>query len=94
MVVKTAISLPEDLFSELEARAAERGMSRSRLLADALRAYLRELETEEMRRGFEAAYGPAEEPLADEETERMIAAARRGRRAFTEAEGPYEADAR
>jgi predicted transcriptional regulator len=38
--MKTAISLPDDLFAEAEALAAELGTSRSRLYASAVREYL------------------------------------------------------
>jgi metal-responsive CopG/Arc/MetJ family transcriptional regulator len=38
--MKTAISLPNDLFAEAEALAAELGTSRSRLYASAVREYL------------------------------------------------------
>ena len=38
--MKTAISLPDDLFSLAEKLAAARGMSRSELYATALRAYI------------------------------------------------------
>jgi metal-responsive CopG/Arc/MetJ family transcriptional regulator len=38
--MKTAISLPDDLFSQAEKYAREQGLSRSELYATALRAYL------------------------------------------------------
>jgi metal-responsive CopG/Arc/MetJ family transcriptional regulator len=38
--MKTAISLPDDLFAEAEALATELGTSRSRLYAAAVREYL------------------------------------------------------
>jgi metal-responsive CopG/Arc/MetJ family transcriptional regulator len=38
--MKTAISLPDELFAIAEEFAAQRGMSRSELYATALRAYL------------------------------------------------------
>jgi metal-responsive CopG/Arc/MetJ family transcriptional regulator len=39
--VKTAISLPDDLFAEAERLARELGVPRSRLFADALKEYIR-----------------------------------------------------
>ena len=38
--MKTAISLPDDLFAIAETFAAERGLSRSQLYATALREYI------------------------------------------------------
>ncbi len=38
--MKTAISLPDDLFSQADEFARQRGLSRSELYATALRAYL------------------------------------------------------
>ncbi len=39
--MKTAISLPDPVFEEAEALAQQLGMSRSELYAEALKAYLR-----------------------------------------------------
>ena len=39
--MKTAISLPDDLFQEADAFASEHGLSRSELYATALKDYLR-----------------------------------------------------
>jgi metal-responsive CopG/Arc/MetJ family transcriptional regulator len=40
--MKTAISLPDELFNEAEKYAKKRGISRSELYADALRDYLKQ----------------------------------------------------
>jgi metal-responsive CopG/Arc/MetJ family transcriptional regulator len=39
--MKTAVSLPKDVFEEAESAAHELGMSRSRLYAEAIRAFLK-----------------------------------------------------
>lgn len=41
LVMKTAISIPDDLFAQAEQFARERGLSRSQLYAHALQVYLR-----------------------------------------------------
>ena len=38
--MKTAVSIPDDLFADADRLAAAQGMSRSRLYADALREYV------------------------------------------------------
>lgn len=54
--MKTAISLPDPLFEKLDARARERGESRSAFLAEALRRYLKELEDAEITRLYNEHY--------------------------------------
>lgn len=48
--VKTAITLPEDLFERITARASEQGRSRSSVIADAIDAYIKSLEDHEFTR--------------------------------------------
>jgi len=62
--VKTAISLPEDLFAQVEGLAAERHTSRSAVVALALREYVQRIETAEMVARLNEVYS---EPLTDEE---------------------------
>lgn len=54
--MKTAISLPDPLFAQLDARAKERGESRSGLIAEALRRYLKELEAADITRELNQTY--------------------------------------
>jgi Arc/MetJ family transcription regulator len=44
--MKTAISLPDDVFAAADARAATMGLSRSAFYTEAARRYLRELDQE------------------------------------------------
>lgn len=46
--MKTAISLPEPIFQEAEALAQQLGMSRSQLYTEALKAYLRRYNREQI----------------------------------------------
>ena len=46
--MKTAISLPDPIFEEAEALAQQLGMSRSELYAEALKAYLRRYNREQI----------------------------------------------
>jgi metal-responsive CopG/Arc/MetJ family transcriptional regulator len=62
--IKTAVSLPEDIFAALEEAAAEAHTPRSALIATALREYLRRRESQEMLRRLNEAY---EEPIEPEE---------------------------
>jgi metal-responsive CopG/Arc/MetJ family transcriptional regulator len=48
MVVKTAFSLPEELFGRVEEAAKEQGLSRSAFVLAALKKYLFDLETERL----------------------------------------------
>ena len=62
--VKTAVSLQESLFSQAEALARELAMSRSRLYATALEAFIRRHESRRLLAQINAA---SEEPLSSEE---------------------------
>jgi metal-responsive CopG/Arc/MetJ family transcriptional regulator len=62
--VKTAISLDNDLFKQAEALASEMRVSRSRLIAMALRDYLRRQHDRNLLDRLNAAYAA---PLSDDE---------------------------
>ena len=53
--MKTAISVPDDLFERVEQRLAELGVSRSEFYATAARAYLDTLETQSLTAEIDAA---------------------------------------
>lgn len=66
MTVKTAISIPDEIFRQVEEAAAEHGMSRSALFVAAMERYLFDLETERLRKAWAAI--PAEDfELTEEE---------------------------
>ncbi len=64
--IKTAISLPEDVFRQIEEAAADQGLTRSGLVLAALEKYLFDLETERLRKAW-AAIPPEDFALDDEE---------------------------
>lgn len=66
MTVKTAISVPDEIFRQVEEAAAEQGMSRSALFVAAMEQYLFDLETERLRAAW-AAIPPEDFELTDEE---------------------------
>ncbi len=55
--VKTAISLPADTFAAVTAAAAEKNISRSALVLEAIQEYLRRAEGQELTRRLNLAYG-------------------------------------
>ncbi len=55
--MKTAISIPEELFESAERFARRRGMSRSELYATALRHYLQEHRSEGITELLDEVYG-------------------------------------
>lgn len=57
--VKTAISLPDELFEEVERTAERLGISRSELFARAARAYLDQHSPDKIRRSYDQAYQEA-----------------------------------
>ncbi len=73
MEMKTAVSLPDDLFHEADATARGLGISRSELYSTALRAYLRELDRSSLQQRIDAAL----ESIGDESPIFARAAARR-----------------
>jgi hypothetical protein len=66
--VKTAISLPEDIFRQIEEAATEQGLTRSGLVLAALEKYLFDLETERLRKAW-AAIPPEDFELDEDEKE-------------------------
>ncbi len=59
-VVKTAISVPAELFSLWDAAALELGRSRSSIIAEALERYLRARREDELQRRFDEAFADPE----------------------------------
>jgi len=78
--IKTAISIEEDLFAQLDAAAGEMAVSRSRLIAISLQEYLRRRENrrllDEINRSYteEAEHEDAEIAQAVRPTQRRITA--------------------
>lgn len=60
--VKTAVSLQEDLFEQVEALAGEMQISRSRLFALALKEFLRRHQNQQLLEQINAAYAEAPDP--------------------------------
>ncbi len=81
-IVKTAVSLPEDVFERAEELARSLGMSRSRLYAQALEEYLRRHEEERLVERINAACDDAE-PGSDDD---LLAGHRRLHREVVEGE--------
>jgi metal-responsive CopG/Arc/MetJ family transcriptional regulator len=71
--VKTAISVPDEIFSQVDSRAAELGISRSEFFARAARRYLDELADSSLTGQIDAALMAA----ADDDSGRAAAAAGR-----------------
>ena len=77
MTVKTAISLDESLFRQVEALAKELNIPRSRLFALAVEQFIERHENEELLQAINAAYEDA--PDAQEEAlQRAMRAPHRG----------------
>lgn len=64
--MKTAISLPDDLFAIAERLAAQRGISRSELYATALRAYVEEHASDDLRERIDAFCSTVDTSLPDD----------------------------
>ena len=62
-LVKTAISLPDDLFERAERLAAQLGLSRSRLYAEALREYLARHTDESITKQLDRVYGESDSSM-------------------------------
>jgi metal-responsive CopG/Arc/MetJ family transcriptional regulator len=54
--MKTAISIPNDLFKSVDELSAEMDLSRSQIFADAMRAYLHQRKSEKMLRAINEVY--------------------------------------
>ena len=61
--MKTAISLPDDLFAAAESLAGRLGVSRSRLYATALEDYIARHQARRVSERLDAVYGPQEPGL-------------------------------
>lgn len=59
--MKTAISLPDELFAEADSLARRLGMSRSRLCATALEDYIARYRSKRVTERLDAVYGPPQE---------------------------------
>ena len=64
--MKTAVSLPDDLFAIAERLAAQRGISRSELYATALRAYVAEHASDDLRERIDAFCGDVDTSLPND----------------------------
>lgn len=62
--MRTAISLPDELFKRMDRLASRRRVSRSRVVQDALRKYLAMNEPDLTRRINDALRGATKEPVA------------------------------
>jgi len=60
--IKTAVSLQEDLFEQVETLASEMKISRSRLFALALEEFLRRHQNQQLLEQINAAYDEAPDP--------------------------------
>jgi metal-responsive CopG/Arc/MetJ family transcriptional regulator len=58
--MKTAISVPDDMFHEVEKVARERQSSRSEVIVPALKEYLERLKSGDLLKALNEAYGTAE----------------------------------
>jgi hypothetical protein len=58
--VKTAVSIPDDVFRSAERAAKRLGVSRSELYARALAAYLADEDAKAIRASYDRAFGPQE----------------------------------
>jgi uncharacterized protein (DUF2336 family) len=69
--MKTAISIPDDTFEQVERRAKELGLNRSQFFARAAQRYLAELERESITAQINAALGDGNG--IDEDTAAVLA---------------------
>jgi metal-responsive CopG/Arc/MetJ family transcriptional regulator len=60
--MKTAISVPDDLFEEIEKYAQERGSSRSEVFVLAVRDFLRKKESADMLEALNSVYSESDNP--------------------------------
>jgi metal-responsive CopG/Arc/MetJ family transcriptional regulator len=61
--MKTAVSIPDDLFALADETASELGVSRSQLYADALKGYLAHRESEVITERLNAVYATIDSSL-------------------------------
>jgi hypothetical protein len=65
--MKTAISVPDDVFEQAEQTAKRLGLSRSELFSRAMRAFLATSAAENVTKSYDAAFG--EKPVSESESE-------------------------
>ena len=76
-VVKTAISVPDDVFDEAEEFAANHGVSRSELYVTALRGYLQQSRNERVTEKLNAVYGDeSKDQYLERAAQRLLRASR------------------
>lgn len=83
--VKTAISMDEELFKQVEATAQEMKVSRSRVVTLALRDYLKRREAQRISEQLNAVYG--EDYALDEEDKAFLRGAGHSMRKIMEDQG-------
>ncbi len=74
--MKTAISVPDELFAQAEAVAGKQGVSRSELYQVALRKYLKELDDAEITESYNriaAKFDTSMDPVLDQMQRRSLA---------------------
>lgn len=71
--VKTAISIPDEIFRRAERHAKKLGLSRSELFTRAVEQYLREEQARDVRASYDRAFGPAGGEDTTEELRRHAA---------------------
>ncbi len=76
--MKIAISIPEDVFEEIEKLAKEQKRSRSQVISTAAREYIRKNETRRLIARLDKAYSQPETP--DESAQRRAMAAHQRKR--------------
>ena len=64
--MKTAISIPDEVFSRAERHAKKLGLSRSELFTRAVEQLLREEQAQDVRASYDRAFGPEADPDATE----------------------------
>lgn len=72
--MKTAVSIPDDVFGDAERLAAELKTSRSQLYARALREYLARHSAEAVTAALDSMYGDQSADAADPDLDFMLAA--------------------
>lgn len=88
--VKTAISLPEDMFAAISARAAETRTSRSALIAEAIASYLGNLQDQEFTRLMNEAVASVSDEEWEDELKWTRASARRTFARLNEMDGGWQ----
>jgi metal-responsive CopG/Arc/MetJ family transcriptional regulator len=78
MTIKTAISIEESLYRQVQKLAEETGVSRSHVFAEAVRSYLRERQNRMLLEELNAAY--AAPPSASEKRVQQAWRRRQGRK--------------